>query len=58
MKKKIIDVLFYLQIDNVSNFIQFHYRLIVHRRPLNYNRCKSYKILMVFDGLSNSNEII
>jgi hypothetical protein len=44
---------FYLWIDSVSNFTQFHYRLIVHQRSLNFNRCKLYKILMVFDALSN-----
>jgi hypothetical protein len=31
--------------------------LIVHQKPLNWNRCKLYKKLMVFDGLSNDNEI-
>jgi hypothetical protein len=34
-KKTFIDVFFYLWIDSYSNFIQFHYRLIVHQRPLN-----------------------
>jgi hypothetical protein len=50
-------VLYYLWIDGHSNFIQFYYRLVVHQRPLNYNRCKLYENLMVFDGLSNNNEI-
>jgi hypothetical protein len=31
MKKKFIDMFFYLSIDDHSNFIQFHYRLIVHQ---------------------------
>jgi hypothetical protein len=31
--------------------------LIVQQRPSNYNSCKLYKILMVFDGISNDNEI-
>jgi hypothetical protein len=39
------------------NFMQFHYRLIVHQRPLICNRYKLYQNLMVFDGLSNDNEI-
>jgi hypothetical protein len=39
------------------NFMQFHYRLIVHQRSLNYNRYKLYKILMVLDEISNNNEI-
>jgi hypothetical protein len=39
------------------NFIQFYYRLVVHQRPLNYNRCKLYKILTDLDGVSNDNEI-
>jgi hypothetical protein len=37
--------------------MQFYYRLIVHQRPLNYNRCKLYKILMILDGVLNDNEI-
>jgi hypothetical protein len=55
-RKKFIDVLFYLWIEGHSNFIKFYYRLIVHQRLLNWNRCKLYKNLMVFDG--QSNEII
>jgi hypothetical protein len=51
-------VLFYLWIDVHLNFIQFHYRLIVHQRPLNWNRCKLYENLIVFDRLPNNNEII
>jgi hypothetical protein len=31
--------------------------LIVHQRPLIWNRCKLYENLMVIDGLSNDNEI-
>jgi hypothetical protein len=46
-----------LPMDSHSNFIQFHYRLIVHQRPLNWNCCKLHEKLMVFDGLSNDNEI-
>jgi hypothetical protein len=34
-KKKIIDVFFYLQIDDHLNFIQFHYHFIVHQGLLN-----------------------
>jgi hypothetical protein len=38
---------------------KFHViRLIVHQRPLNWNRCKLYENLMVFDRLSNNNEIV
>jgi hypothetical protein len=44
---------FYLWIDVHSNFIQFHYCLIVHQRPLNWNRCKLHENLMIFDELSN-----
>jgi hypothetical protein len=33
-KKKFINVFFYFYIDGHSNFMQFHYRLIVHQRPL------------------------
>jgi hypothetical protein len=50
-----MDMFFYLKIDGDSNFMQFHYRLIVHQRPSNYNRYKLYKILMVLDGVSNNN---
>jgi hypothetical protein len=49
---------FYLYISGDSYFMQFDYRLIVHQRPLNYNRCKLHNILMVFDGLSNDTEIV
>jgi hypothetical protein len=45
-------------IDGDLNFIQFHYCLIVHQKPSNYNHCKLYKILMILDGLLNNNEII
>jgi hypothetical protein len=37
--------------------MQFHYRFIVHQKPLISNRCKLYENLMTFDGLSNDNEI-
>jgi hypothetical protein len=49
--------LFYIYIDGYLNFMQFNYHLIVHQKPLNWNRCKLYENLMVFDGLSNDNEI-
>jgi hypothetical protein len=52
-----IDMLFYLWIDDHSNFIQFYHRFIVHQRPLNWNRYQLHKNLMVFDELSNDNEI-
>jgi hypothetical protein len=58
MEKKFIDVLFYLWIDGHSNFIQFHYRLIVHQRPSNFYIICNSSNLTVFDGLSNDNEII
>jgi hypothetical protein len=35
-EKKFIDVFFYLWIESHSNFIQFHYRLIVHQRSSNF----------------------
>jgi hypothetical protein len=57
MKKKVYICVILHLIDDHSNFIQFHYRLIVHQRPLNWNRCKLYENLMVFDGPSNNNEI-
>jgi hypothetical protein len=52
-----IDVLFYLWIDGHSNFIQFHYRLIVHQRPSNFHAIYNGSNLTVFDKLSNDNEI-
>jgi hypothetical protein len=55
--KKFIDVFFYLWIDGHSNFMQFHYRLIVHQRPSNFQIICNGSNLMVFDGLSNDNEI-
>jgi hypothetical protein len=57
IEKKLIDIFFYLYIDDDSTFIQFYYRLIVHQRPSNYNHYKLYKILMVLDEVSNDNEI-
>jgi hypothetical protein len=57
-EKKFIDVFFYLQIDDHSNFMQFHYHLIVHQGLLISNRCKLHENLMIFDGLLNNNEII
>jgi hypothetical protein len=53
-----IDVFFYLWIDDYSNFIQFHYRLIVHQRPSNFHIIYNGSNLTVFDGLSNDNEIV
>jgi hypothetical protein len=38
--------------------MQFHYRLIVYQESLKYNHCKLYEILMIFDTLSNDNEIV
>jgi hypothetical protein len=52
-----IDVFFYVQIYDHSNFMQFYYHLIVHQGPLNWNRCKLHENLIVFDELSNDNEI-
>jgi hypothetical protein len=55
-EKKFIDVFFYW-IEGHSNFMQFHYYLIVQQRPSNfYVICNGYN-LTVFDGLSNNNEI-
>jgi hypothetical protein len=48
-----IDVLFYLCIEVHSNFMQFHYRLIVHQRPSNFYVIYNGSNLTVFDGLSN-----
>jgi hypothetical protein len=55
--KKNIDVFFYLWIKGHSNFMQFHYRLIVHQRPSNFYAIYNDLNLMVFDGLSNNNKI-
>jgi hypothetical protein len=56
MKKK-IDVFFYLLIAGHLNFMQFHYRLIVHQRPSNFHViCNDFN-LTVFDRLSNDNKI-
>jgi hypothetical protein len=54
--KKIMNIFFYLEIDGNTNFMWFYYRLIVHQRSSNYNRCKLYKIMMVLDGVSNDNK--
>jgi hypothetical protein len=57
--KKFINVLFYLQIDDYSNFMKFYYYcLIVHQRPSNFHVIYNGSNLTVFDGLSNDNEII
>jgi hypothetical protein len=47
----------YLWIDGHSNFLQFYYCLIVHQRSLNFHIICNGSNLMVFDGLSNDNEI-
>jgi hypothetical protein len=36
-EKKFIDVLFYLYIDGHSNFMQFHYRLMVQQKSSNFH---------------------
>jgi hypothetical protein len=58
IEKNLIDTFFYLYIDVNSNFMQFHYCLLVHqilsKCYVLYNGSK----LTVFDGLSNDNEII
>jgi hypothetical protein len=55
--EKIINVLFYLWIDSYSNFIQFHYRLIIHQKSSNFHAiCNGFN-LTVFDELSNDNKI-
>jgi hypothetical protein len=56
-KNIFIDVFFYLWIDGYLNFMQFHYRLIVHQRPSNFHIICNGSNLTVFDGLSNDNEI-
>jgi hypothetical protein len=56
-KKKLIDVSFYLYIDGHSNFMEFHYRLIVHQKPSNFHVIYNGFNLTVLDGLSNDNEI-
>jgi hypothetical protein len=57
MEKKIIDVFFYIWIDEHLNLMQFHYRLIVHQRPSIFHKiCNGFN-LTVFDELSNDNEI-
>jgi hypothetical protein len=50
-------MLLYLLIDGDSNFIQFHYCLILHQGLSKfYIICNSYN-LTVFDKLSNDNKI-
>jgi hypothetical protein len=49
---------FYLWIDCHSNFMQFHYRLIVHQRPSIFYAIYNGSNLTIFDGLSNDNEIL
>jgi hypothetical protein len=48
---------FYLYIDGDSNFIQFYYRLILHQGSLKFYIIYNSYNLMIFDGLSNDNEI-
>jgi hypothetical protein len=50
-------MLFYLWIESHSNFIQFHYHLIVHQTPLNFYVIYNDFNLMVFNGPSNYYEI-
>jgi Zn/Cd-binding protein ZinT len=57
MKKKIIDVLFYLEIDCHSNFIQFHYHLIIQQRSSNFHVIYNGSNLTIFDRLSSDIEI-
>jgi hypothetical protein len=46
-----------LWIDGHSNFMQFHYRLIVHQRLSNFHAIFKGFNLTVFDELSNNNKI-
>jgi hypothetical protein len=57
IEKKLIDVFFYFYIDDHSNFMQFHYHLLVHQRSSNFHIIYNGFNLMIFDGLSNDNEI-
>jgi hypothetical protein len=57
-KKKFIDLFFYLSIDDHSNFIQFHYHLIVHQKLSNFHTIWNGFNLTVFDGLTNDNKIV
>jgi hypothetical protein len=54
-------MLFYLWIEGHSNFIQFHYRLIVHlivhQTPLNFYVIYNGFNLTTFNELSNDDEI-
>jgi hypothetical protein len=43
---------------NHSNFMQFHYRLIVYQKSLNFYIIYNGFNLTVFDGLLNDNEIV
>jgi hypothetical protein len=48
---------FYLWLDCASNFVQFYYRLVLHQVLSKfYTICNNYN-LIVFDELSNDNEI-
>jgi hypothetical protein len=51
-----MSMFFYLKIDGDSNFIQFHYHLILHQGPAKFYTIYNNYNLMVFDGLSNDNE--
>jgi hypothetical protein len=49
---------FYLLIDGLLNFMQFHYHLLVHQRSSNFHTICNGSNLTVFDGRSNDNEIV
>jgi hypothetical protein len=53
-----MDMFFYLQIDGDSNFMQFHYCLILHQGPSKFYIIYNGYNLTVFDGLLNNNEIV
>jgi hypothetical protein len=52
-----IDMFFYFLIDGHSNFMQLYYHLLVHQRQSNFHIIYNGFNLMIFDGLSNDNEI-
>jgi hypothetical protein len=54
--KNLLDILFYLQIDDDLNFMQFQCYLLLHQGPLElYTICSTYNLTVV-DGLSNDNK--
>jgi hypothetical protein len=55
--KIFMDLFFYLWIEGHSNFMQFHYRVIVYQIPSNFYAICNGSNLTVFDGLSNDNKI-